>query len=150
MEALTKYNCLTIILQIVSDVSASAAAVLMLLGLVLSVTFNFLTVKMRSVLPLPYYLVCPMAAGIIPVAIQILVPVAIRIFEDSAKLMQTWRFALKRTWDRKYLRRRLRACKAAKIYAGVFKFNFFHLSRSTKGTFWYAIVDYTITALISV
>lgn len=149
MQCLRKYYYLQIILQTMYDLSAPVIAALMTIGLLLSVTFNFLCVKMRSVLPMPYYLVCFVAAGIILVLIQILLPLAINVYEDSEALMQIWKVALRYSCDRKYLRRRLRACKAVRFYAGLFKYNFFYISLSTKSTFWYAIVDYTITALLS-
>lgn len=148
LEILRIYNYLEIILQVVHEVSSTAASVLMILGLLLSVTLNFLTVKMRSVLPMPYYLVCPVSAGIIPVVIQILLPLAISIFENAEALLQSWRVEVRHSCDRRYLRRRLKTCKAVTVYAGLFKFNFYHLCVSTKSTFCYAIVDYTITALL--
>lgn len=79
-----------------------------------------------------------------------MVPEGISIFENAETLLRKWRQNLEFSKDIKYLKRKIRAIRSVRAYAGLFSYNLFHFKTSTKGTFFSEIVSYTITAAMSI
>lgn len=149
-ELFNLYGTLQIISQLFYELSSVIIAVLAGSGFVNCVVFNFVSLKMYHLIPIQLYPVFPFVSLVTISIIQILVPEAIAVFENAESMIAKWRQSLALSRDLKYLKRKIRATRTVRIYAGLFSYNFFHFKMSTKGTFFSQIVSYTITALLSV
>lgn len=144
-----RYQHLAVALQHVTEFFATISAVLMMLGLVLSVLFNFMSVKLYGLIPMPLCLFFPSVAVLIPFMFDTLLPFGIRINETSVELGVKWWRSLGVLGDRKYLRKKLRAIRPLCCNCGVVGFIFFKFTNSIKIWFYEQICSYTITALLS-
>ncbi len=80
-------------------------------------------------------------------------PMLINITNEGNSLHDKWSWYLhlaSTSLKLKYLTRKLRATRVVKTSAGILGFKFFDVELSTKGTFYYAVLDHTITALMSI
>lgn len=145
------YVELEIVLSLAYDITARASAWLMTVGLSCSVMFNFFTIGLHRAIPFPLYLYFPSVAGMIPFVIDALLPVAINVYENGCKIKCGWERSIASfSWcNKKWLRRRVRAVRPVRIYAGILGYNFFWLKRETKSTYYSTIVEVTIDALLS-
>ncbi|OXA47368.1 Uncharacterized protein YsdA, partial [Folsomia candida] len=96
-----KHRELALILQLVGGVVAPATAIMMGLGLLMSVVYNFVTIRLYSVIPMPLYLYFPSVSVLIPVIIEALLPFGIRLNEKAVQLRNKWDRELERCGDRK-------------------------------------------------
>ncbi|OXA47694.1 hypothetical protein Fcan01_17752 [Folsomia candida] len=144
-----KYRELALVLKLVDGVVVPAAAILMGLGLLLSVVFNFVTIKLYSVIPMPLYLYFPSVSVLIPVIIEALLPFGISLNVKAVQLRNKWDRQLERCGDRKYVRRILRAIKPFCINCGVAGYNVLKLVKGTKVWFYEQLLNYTISALLT-
>lgn len=118
------------------------------LGLNLSVLFNFMSIKMYGIAPMPLYLYFPSMAILILSIIDVLLPLGIRIHEMSVSLKWKWGRYLGHPVDREYICRKMRALQPLCINCGLTGFKFFKLSKSTKVWFYEQLLTNTITALL--
>lgn len=58
------YQRICIVLKVVEPMTTLIAAILLLTGFGISVTCNFMTIRMLGVIPMPFYLYFPFAVGI--------------------------------------------------------------------------------------
>ncbi|OXA37129.1 hypothetical protein Fcan01_28096 [Folsomia candida] len=105
---------------------------------------------MYDVIPLPQFIYFPMSSLIIPTIVRIVVPMMIAIHDDSTNLIRKWGRILATTRDKRYVGRLIRARRSLRIYAGFAQHNYFNCVRSTLPTYFEAVLDYTITALMSI
>lgn len=144
------YLHVEIILTLLSELSDVCLAVVLGFGILISVVFNFVTLKMYRFVPMPLYLFFPMVSILIPVIIWTLLPQGINIYEASVMIRSRWERLAIISLDKKYLTRRIQAVKSLQLYAGLAGFNFFRLQKSTKSTLFWYIASYTVTALLSI
>jgi hypothetical protein len=147
------YRTLELIIQIFSEIISLLVALLMGFGFVFSVSSNFLSLKMITIIPMPLYLFFPLIATLLLIMIQCLLPMAINIYERALILGQNWKFYLQfceSRHDLRYFTRKIKSIQPVRIRSGLFEFNLYYLKRSTKVTFYTNIVSYTITALLSI
>lgn len=147
---LQKYDTLRSILNIMHDPISVCVATVMFSGFVGCISINFATLKMYDVIPMPLYLTFPVLGVVIPTFIHIMMPMMIAVYEGAVVLQRKWGRALGLSKDVKYLKRKLRAEKAVRIYSGVFGYELYFVRNSTKSTYQYVIVGHTISALMSV
>ncbi|OXA37131.1 hypothetical protein Fcan01_28090 [Folsomia candida] len=143
-----RYIELTLVMQVCAGFSDASIAILMGLGLILCVLFNFVTLKLYNIIPMPLYLYFPSVAIIIPFIIDTLLPLGIRVNEKTARLKTKWGKQLDLCSDRKYLQRRLRAIKPLRFDCRVAGYNLLQLVKPTKAWFYMQIMNYTISALL--
>lgn len=143
------HDKLQIIIQNVQTEISSLQAVVLLTGLVLSICFNFVTIKMYHVIPMPLYLFFPAVGITIPIIIQIMLPMLIDVYEEGVVLDWRWRCTLLATKDRKHLKKKLKGIKILRLYAGLNDHLFFFTKMSTKSMYYYTILSYTISSLLS-
>lgn len=125
-----------------------ATALLMLIGMVLSILCNFASIKLRHSIPMPFFLFFPIVAAIIPIIINALVPTAIQCRSLSEELLHKWRRRLPLPW-KSLMKRKLAASKPIIFYAGLFGFHFFPLKKDTKSTYYDTISNFTISAILA-
>jgi hypothetical protein len=114
---------------------------LFLFGVIIFVLSNYATIKMHSTIPMPFYLVMPSMSIFAAIMISILFPNASDVHESSVEFLRSVKLIVGR---RKYWRKVWRAEKPLAITAGPF----FFAKRSTKTTYFYQCIDFTITGLM--
>lgn len=87
---LRSYLRLEIIACLFYQMLSSFIAALMAVGFILSITFNFVSIKMVGIIPMPFYLFFPSVAILIPVIIDFLLPMAISVHEDCLCMQNKW------------------------------------------------------------
>jgi len=146
---LRAYNRLQIILRSEEEGLQLATFTCASTGLILSVVSNFGTIKLYNVVPLMVYTFFPVdsinALGMSSVCL----PPTIQIHEESFKVIHELQTDVK-AWERKVVRRRLKALLPLRIHGGVFNHRMFKVTKSFKGGYYYSIVNYTITMLLAV
>jgi hypothetical protein len=114
---------------------------LLLFGVIIFVLSNYATIKMHNTIPMPFYLVMPSMSIFTVIMISILFPNASDVHESSVEFLRSVNLIVGRS---KYWRKVWRAQKPLGITAGPF----FFAKRSTKTTFFYQCIDFTITGLM--
>jgi hypothetical protein len=61
-----------------------------------------------------------------------------------------WKKKLEVVADKKYVSRKLRGMRLAKLSAGIASYIFFSFDNSTKAAVFWVVMDYVITALLSI
>lgn len=144
-----RYLELAVTVQVAYAILATIVALLMGLGLILCILFNFVSIKLYNVVPMPLYLCFPPVAVVIPLIIDTLLPFGISVNDKADKLKIKWGRKLVSSSDLKYIRRRVLAINPLHIPCGILGFKFFKLTKSIKVWFYDQILNYTITALLS-
>jgi hypothetical protein len=114
---------------------------LLLFGVIIFVLSNYATIKMHNTIPMPFYLVMPSMSIFTVIMISVLFPNASDVHESSVEFLRSVNLIVGRS---KYWRKVWRAEKPLAITAGPF----FFAKRSTKTTFFYQCIDFTITGLM--
>jgi len=119
-------------------------------GLFGTVLMNYGTLKLYSVIPLVGYTIFPLLSCLSLCLIQITLSNAIKIYENSAGVLESFGRSLINPCGRKYLLRKLRSLRPAGMECGVAGHRFITIKRCTKVEYYYSIVDFTITAVLSI
>lgn len=143
-------DVVNIFLQIASTILETGASLIFLAGIALSVSINFGTIKMYSIIPISFYLFFPLASVVIPMCLQIIMPMVINIYEGGQKVVWKWKYYTNYSQNIKYVTRMITARKKVRINVGLFGFVFFFLKKSTKVTYYYTILSYTISAIMEI
>lgn len=149
LKILLGNDAINIIFQNLSKAISTAVSVIMLSGLVLATSVNFMTIKMHSIMPMPMYLIFLAAAAIIPIIAKVMMPMVINVYVGGNKAAWKWKVYFVLCKDIKYVTRMVGARQGPRINVGVFGFRFFFVKESTKVTYYYNLLS-TITALMSV
>lgn len=102
---------------------------------------------------MPLFAFYPMGAVLVSVVIAVVLPIVIEVYESSKPLGEKWELQLAssvKMEEVKWIRKRIRSIRPLKVFAGLFGTNFFFLEMATKGSYYASIVDYTISALLSI
>jgi hypothetical protein len=143
-----RYVRLTLIIRSLDDLFTPAATGLLSAALILWISSIFITLRFYSILPMTFYFVFPIAAIMIPCSVHVLLPEAVRIFEDGTKILARWKLKFT-VHDTKYRTRKVRAMWACRVYSGIGSVRFFHLQKSTVPNFYAFGLYHTISFLIS-
>lgn len=144
-EILRVNDSLNIVLQNLFKILSTAAS-LLFAGLMLSVSVNFATIKMSHIIPMPIYLVFPAVAVIIPMIIQVMMPMLIKIYVGGESVIWKWKYFARFSKDLKFVTRMIRARQGVRINVGVFGYRLFFVKKSTKVTYYNTVLSYTISA----
>lgn len=148
------YNFIVILFKINSRVIELVGGAGFFIAFILGVFCNFYTVKGYAVLPFFVYMFLPVVSVVVPILLNSTLPYAIEVYEGTEKMLKgrATKLACSKHAERKFLVKRLRAMQplAGFVGTGLFDYRFFMVKRSTRVTFYYVYVDYTITALLSV
>lgn len=147
-QILCKHKGLEIILLMGTDITRFAIGGFMLLGAIISVGVNFISIKMLHLIPMPLNLTFPTVAVITPCLFSVMLPMLTDLYEMDRKVHSDWNYYLSRSPELKLLKRKLRATKVIRYYAGIFGFTVYQLKRKVKSECYFAIANYTITALL--
>lgn len=72
-------DILNIVLQNLYKTISTAAAIVMFAGFVVCVTFNFVTIKMSQIIPMPIFLVFPSVSVGIQIILNVMMPIMINV-----------------------------------------------------------------------
>jgi hypothetical protein len=114
---------------------------MLLFGLTIFVLTNYATIKMHSTIPMPFYLLMPTLSIFAVIMISILFPNASHVHESSLEFLRSINLIV---GGSKYWRKVWRAQRPLSIFAGPF----FPAKRSTKTTFFYQCIDFTVNGLM--
>ncbi|OXA47929.1 hypothetical protein Fcan01_17210 [Folsomia candida] len=147
---LVEYSSCELILSISYPFLAPAVALCLLNGFVLSILYNFISLKMHHMIPMPFFAVFPTLAVAAITIIQTMVPIAISIHTDTTELRNIWKRFVASSQNKRHVVRQIRAKRSICVYVGVVDHNFFIFCKSLLPTYYEATVYYTITALMSI
>lgn len=149
-ENLQRHKSLEIILTLGDGaIRVGALGILAFLS-VLAVMFNFVSLKLYGIIPMPMYLYFPSVAVAIPCALSFMLPMAINVYENDKKVHDKWKYYCYQSTKVKFLKRQVDATKVIRIYAGIGNFTFFEVKKAVKPRYFYETMYYTITALLSI
>jgi len=105
------------------------------------VSVNYATIRMHSVIPMPYFLLMPLAGGSLSLGLFIFLPAISGVNESSQQFLKQMSVLC---CNNKCLLRRVKALRAFRFTIGpicMFK-------RSTITTIWTCLIEYTINAIL--
>jgi hypothetical protein len=114
---------------------------LLLFGQIMLILGNYATIKMQDTIPMPFYLIMPSVSLIVVVNVAVLFPAASDVYEGSLEFLRSVDLIVGRS---KYWRKVWRAERPLRFNFG----GYFLAKRSTKTTFFYQCIDFTVTALM--
>jgi hypothetical protein len=122
-------------------------------GIVVEILTVFATIRMTNVAKdssLMIYVVFPFAAVLTAHLFHVAIPDVVAILETSQSLLNGWKRKMEVVPDKKYVRRKLRGMRLAKLSAGIASYTFFSFDNSTKAAVFWVVMDYVVTALLSI
>lgn len=96
------------------------------------------------------YLYYPVIAVMMTAMVEMTLPLLVDVYEDSREIHAKWRGMLGISGDMKYFKRKLRSISVIAVYGGINSYNFYKCKKSTKLTYISAVLNYTITATLSI
>lgn len=144
------YAALRIIVLMATVEIGAVISLFMTIGMIMCIILNYVTIKLYALLPPMIYIICAVLAILLPGVILVMLPMIVDIHENGRRVVDKWKDLLSRRDDKKYLVRRVRSIKLLCVHAELFGFKVFKCQKSTKRIYYFAIVNYTWTALLSV
>jgi hypothetical protein len=148
------YNTVSIVVKIGHDFLITNTFIHMSILFAMEVICNFVTLKLYHVIPMPFYLYFPSVSILVPICVQIMLPVMTRIFMEGSKLVRKWEQNIHKgsssRSEMKYLKRKLKSVRVIQMTGGILRFNLYEMNNSTKASFLYVTIEYTINALLSI
>lgn len=147
---LNGYNAMRIVNTMVRSETGGGTCFGMLIGILVCVFLNYGSIKLPSVLPTLPLICCLMLSVPAPACLRLMLPMLVAAYEDGKSIMEKWKYLVAETDNRKYLVRRLKGIRLIYIEGILFDFRIYRCDKSIKATYYYAILDYTITALMAI
>lgn len=148
---LHKHKALEIIMVMSDEIVSFEALGFMGLGLVLGVLFNFVSLKLYHTIPMPLFLYFPSVSVLIICVILVMLPLLINFYENDVQIHAQWRYyCYCRRSNFKIITRLLKATKVVRFNAGIPGFKVYELKKGVKPIYLFTLVNYTITALLSI
>jgi hypothetical protein len=118
--------------------------------ILLMVWSGYATVALRPTIPLPFYLILPLATLLEQLVCLQGLTSGINCHEQSCALLRIWRYTVLQTRNRKFVIRKVEAMTPIRVKASAFSFDLFYLKRSTMGTFYTIVITHTVNAVLLV
>lgn len=124
---------------------------LMLIGLVVFLVANFVTIKLYDSLPFPVYAFFVSLSFVVALIVNLTLPLAHGLIEVSTELKRIWGASLvgQDGIEAKCVRRRLKGVKPIRIWAGLGSSRMFCLNKETKVQYFEQVIDNTVNVLLS-
>jgi hypothetical protein len=110
----------------------------------------YATVAFRPTIPLPFYLILPLATLLEQLVCMQGLTSGINCHEQSCSLLRIWRYTVLQTGNRKFMIRKVKGMTPIRVNARAFSFNLFYLKRSTMGTIFTIVMTHTVNAVLLV
>ena len=147
------YKILDVITRQMAPFLSKSISIIMCLGSSLIILLDFATIKMYRVIPMPLYFFFPTVGITAKIILHTLLPQIIWIREQSYQVLERIRnqaVDIKSGPARKEFLMELKHLRPAPIYVSFANYNFVALKNSLKTNYYYLLLYYTITALLSV
>ncbi|OXA45241.1 putative SMEK 3 [Folsomia candida] len=144
------YTRLSLNFTLCAGISNCCCLLFMGVGLFCGVGVNFVTMKMYGITPISIYLLFPVCAVFMGMIADIMTTMIVKISESSCTLVWKMERYLSPCGDRAFVRRKLRVVRNVKVNAGIGPYVFFGVNAGTKLAYYYTVVNFTITALLSI
>jgi len=151
------YQSLRIIRDLSGYASDAAALFAMAGGGVCIILSNFTTVKLHHAIPLPHFLFFPCMSILCPIFGSSALKVGSQAYEISKSFKRKWLNALNHNYDRwkgtgnsKYWTRKCSILVPVPFNVGVNDFILCRIDRETSPHYWYEILYYSVTAILSI
>jgi hypothetical protein len=106
---------------------------------------------MHHIIPMPLYLYFPSVSILIPITIHFMLPMGIDVHTIAHEMVvKRWGRELCRRGANKYVLRRIKATRVIRVHGGFLGFKVYDLTKTTKATYYEAILIYTINALLAI
>lgn len=149
-QILLKHKCIEIILATGKELIGIGPFWTLGMIAVVFVVFNFVSLKMYQIIPMPLYMFFPSVSVVIPGMICMILPVVVDVYESDAEVVAQWKYSCRRSSDIKLLSRQVRATKVLRINGGMLGFTLCQFTKGVKASYFFEVVNYTITAIMSV
>lgn len=130
---------------------------LMGIGLILGIFTISFTFTMYSIFPLYVYWYCPFVSLSIVIIVNLTLPLTHKAQDDSQALLKLWlvtAYYADERWfsklEKKIMLRKLNSLRPFRFYASIGRHNLFLLKKSTKGTFYWVMMEKAINYIIGV
>jgi len=145
------YVSLMILLRVAEITVAGIVAVLMTGGMFGVVCSNYVTIKMQSTIPKPYYFFFPIISIVILFVISVTLPQAVKLYEQSVILIKVWNIEFSKYTgaNSSYLRRKMKCLKALDFPVGIGGWDMFWINKNTRRSYYRVIGDSTIYVLLT-
>lgn len=91
---------------------------------------------------MPIYLIFPAVTTIIPIFAKVMMPMMINIYVGGNKAAWKWKYYSRYSKD--YVTKMIVARQGPRVDVGVFGARLFFIKESTKVTYYYSLLSYTI------
>lgn len=152
-EIIEIWKTLRILNEIANVIVNPFMAATMTTGFTITVLANFCTIKLSNLVPMPLFLQFPYMAIAVPALCTCLKLYTSMFYEQSRKLLEELKWTSRSRWglkNLKYQKTILNSLLPLAICVGINGFRLFICKQSLKLTFHGAVIDYTISALLSI
>lgn len=132
----------------ISGLVEPAIFIMMGFGLVFGVCSNFCSLKLYRVVPLSLYACFPLVSILVLFVTDNLLPHGIKFHEISNKGIWERKIRFGLCGQRRYLKRRLQSLQPFSMYGGILDYRLFKLVRSVRTSYYFAMMDYSVTLLL--
>ncbi|OXA56432.1 hypothetical protein Fcan01_08884 [Folsomia candida] len=125
---------------------------LVLMGLVVFVVSNFVTIKLYDSMPFPVYAFFPSVSLVVAIIVSLTLPLAHGLLDASTDLKRRWGPSMVGEGDKLELkcgRRRLKGMRPYCMWAGFGGSKMFRFNKETKVQYFEQVISGTITLLLS-
>jgi len=150
LKVIRLYNQLQIAHIINSPICEHLITSAMGIGFGLFIVCNFATIKLMTIIPFPIFVTPPITSAILLFISKAIINLGLQSHDSSSLLLKELKITSQTAWTRGHLRRRLASLKPMVVHLGVNGYRIFKFVKTTKSTYDFAIVTYSIDALISV
>lgn len=149
-DILLAHNCIAVVLLMCNDLVGLAVLAIMGLLFIVSVLYNFISLKLYHIIPMPLYLYFPFVAVLVPCFLSLILPMAINVYEFDTEIQRKWKYYSHHSTRVRLLSRQIRATKVLRISGGILNMTLYELKKNVKPRYFYEMVYYTITVLVSI
>jgi hypothetical protein len=150
LACFTLYGRLTIISAITQKSFSFGTLIMSFASMILIVCGGYVTVAMRSIVPLPFYLIFPLATILAQALTAQVLAFGIICYESSCELLRLWKYDVLGTSNRKYMARKVKGMIPIRFYASIFNYDFYFMKKSTATTFFHAAAIHTMNSILLV
>ncbi|OXA40156.1 hypothetical protein Fcan01_24911 [Folsomia candida] len=125
---------------------------LLLMGLVVFVVANFVTIKLYDSMPFPAYAFFVSVSVVVAIIVNLTLPLAHGVLDASTEMKRRWGALMVREGDKLELkcgRRRLKGMQPFFLWAGFAGSKMLRLNKETKVQYFEQVISWTVTLLLS-
>lgn len=118
-------------------------------GLIFTVVCNFIWIRLGDEVPMPLYLIFPVVGFLAPVIFLAAFTLLISLDEVTTGILRKCRFHASGSREMKYVRRRVSAMQPISMHGELLGMKVFKCNSANRSEYFSAMLNYTVTALIT-